>query len=99
MLFRSRIEGRDEIANKVNMNSGSAGDYISAFFAMMDGERYTRTLNEYSTRYFLNSILEDYGESAFQKAIDSCRKHAIYYAALGRGRLVYVEKIVEKFEE
>jgi hypothetical protein len=79
------------------MNSGSAGDYISAFYAMMNGERYTRTLNEYSTRYFLKAIYEDYGELALKKAIDACRKHAIYYAALGRGRLAYVEKIVEEY--
>ena len=42
---------------------------------MMNGERYTRTLNEYSTRYFLKAIYEDYGELAL-KAIDACRKHA-----------------------
>jgi hypothetical protein len=92
-----RTEGRDEIADRVNMNSGSAGDYISAFYAMMNGERYTRTLNEYSTRYFLKAIYEDYGELALKKAIDACRKHATYYAALGRGRLAYVEKIVEEY--
>jgi hypothetical protein len=64
---------------------------------MMSGEKYTRTLNEYSTRYFLERIREDYGESVFQKAIDACRKHAAYYASLGYGRLAYVERIVEEY--
>lgn len=52
-----RNKDRDDIAEKANMNSGSGGDYISAFYAMMNDEKYTRTLNEYSTRYFLKSYL------------------------------------------
>ncbi len=95
----SRTEGRDQITNQVNMNPGSAGDYISAFYSMMEGERYTRTLNEYSTRYFLESILEDYGEEGLEKAVIASSKHATYYAALGRGRLAYVEKIVEEYSK
>lgn len=79
------------------MNAGSAGGFVADFLAIMNGERYTRTLNEYSTRYFLQRIRGDYGESAFQKAIDACRKHAAYYATLGYGRLAYVERIVEEY--
>lgn len=93
----SRTEGRDQIVNQVNMNPGSAGDYISAFYSMMEGEKYTRTLNEYSTRYFLESILEDYGKEGLRKAVSASSKHATYYAALGRGRLAYVERIVKEY--
>jgi len=64
-----RTEGRDEIADRVNMNSGSAGDYISAFYAMMNGEDIQGTLNEYSTRYFLKAIYEDYWRVSFKKSI------------------------------
>ena len=92
-----RTEGKDEIVRRTGMNAGSAGDYITDFLAMMSGEKYTRTLNEYSTRYFLERIREDYGESTLQKAIDACRKHATYYASLGHGRLAYVERIVNEY--
>lgn len=92
-----RTEGKDEIVRQTGMNAGSAGDYITDFLAMMNGEKYCRTLNEYSTRYFLERIREDFGESVFQKAIDACRKHAAYYATLGHGRLAYVERIVEEY--
>jgi hypothetical protein len=92
-----RTEGKDEIVRRTGMNSGSAGDYVTDFLAMMSGEKYTRTLNEYSTRYFLERIREDYDESVFQKAIDACRKHAAYYASLGHGRLAYVDRIVEEY--
>lgn len=92
-----RSEGKDEIVRRTGMNAGSAGDYITDFLAMMNGEKYTRTLNEYSTRYFLEHIREDYGVPAHKKAVTACSKHAAYYATLGHGRLAYVERIVEEY--
>jgi len=93
----NRTVGREEIVQRTGMNAGSAGDYILAFLAMMNGEKYTRTLNEYSTRYYLEHIREDYGELALQKAISACKMHAAYYATLGSGRLAYVERLVEEY--
>lgn len=92
-----RTEGKDEIARQTGMNAGSAGDYVTDFLAMMNGEKYTRTLNEYSTRYFLEHIREDYGESALQKALVACKQHAEYYAGLGHGRLSYVDRIISVY--
>jgi hypothetical protein len=91
-----RSEGKEEIARRTGMNSGSSGDYISAFLAMMDGEAYKRTINEYSTKYYVNQIRADYGEAVYRRAIESCAKHAAYYATFGHGRLAYVERIVEE---
>lgn len=34
-----------------------------------------------------------------EKAVIASSKHATYYAALGRGRLAYVEKIVEEYSK
>lgn len=82
---------------RTGMNAGSAGDYITDFLAMMNGDKYTRTLNEYSTRYFIEHIREDYGETAFRKALSACKKHAEYYTTLGHGRLAYVERIVGEY--
>lgn len=92
-----RGEGKDEIVRMTGMNAGSAGDYVSNFLAMMKGEKYTRTLNEYTTKYFLDHILENYGPSALQKAVVACKMHADYYATLGHGKLVYVERLVEDY--
>ncbi len=91
-----RTKGKQEITIRSGMSAGSAGDYITDFLAMMNGDKYTRTLNEYSTRYFLEHIRNDYGEIAFDKAIEACKKHVDYYASLGHGRLVYVERVIEK---
>lgn len=92
-----RSKGIDEIVRSSGMNAASAGDYIQGFLAMMNGERYTRTLNAKATKYYLQHILEDYGEDALQKAIESCKLHAEYYASLGNGRLFYVERLVEEY--
>ncbi len=92
-----RTEGKDEIVRRTGMNLGSAGDYINGFLAMMSGEKYSRTLNEYSTRYFLEHIREDYGEFMLQKAIAACEKHAASYSTFGHGRLAYVERIIQDF--
>ncbi|MDP2814076.1 MAG: DUF4268 domain-containing protein [Erysipelotrichaceae bacterium] len=94
-----RGEGKNEIVRVTGMNSASAADYISNFLAMMNGEKYTRTLNEYSTRYFLDHILEDFGKLALQKAVEACKMHADYYATLGYGRVLYVEKLVEEYSK
>lgn len=95
----SRTEGRNEIVKLTEMNAGSAGDYITDFLAMMDGMQYARTLNEYSTRYFLEHIMKDFGIEFLRKAISACKKHAEYYAALGHGKLAYVERIIREFEK
>ncbi len=95
----SRSEGVEEIVRMSGMNAGSAGDYIQGFLAMISGERYTRTFNEDATKYYLDHIRKDYGEDALKKAINSCRLHAEYYATLGHGRLIYVERIVEQYSK
>jgi uncharacterized protein with ParB-like and HNH nuclease domain len=94
-----RTEGKDEILRRTGMNAGSAGDYIADFLAMMNGEKYARTLNEYSTRYYLQHIRQDYGESALRKALEACKLHAEYYSSFGHGRLAYVERILEEYAE
>ncbi|MDR2559212.1 MAG: DUF4268 domain-containing protein [Oscillospiraceae bacterium] len=94
-----RSDGREEIALRTGMNPGSAGDYISAFLSMIGGVEYKRTIKESHTKYFVSQIRTDYGEEAYRRAIEACEKHAKYYATLGRGRLAYVERIVEEAKE
>ena len=50
----SRMDGRIKIANESGMDVGSAGDYITAFLAMRNGECYKRTINLYATEYYLS---------------------------------------------
>lgn len=90
-----RTEGRTEIAQTTGMNEGSAGDYITNLKAMLEGQRYTRTLNTFATRYNLEKIREDYGEAAFNNAIHAVTEHVKYYNALGHGNLNSIQAVVD----
>lgn len=93
----TRTEGKDEIVKQSGMKSSSAVDYITDFLAMMEGIQYTRTLNEYSTRYYLKHIERDYGIETLNRALNACEQHAKYYNTLGHGRLAYIDRIINDY--
>lgn len=76
----SQPGGASEISNNTGMNKGSAIGYIGAFLAMMEGRCYTRTINLYATKYYLECIGMDYGSAAQQKAAQSVIEHVKYYS-------------------
>lgn len=41
---------------ETGMDRGSAGFYIGVFCSMMEGEKYTRTINTEATRFYLNLL-------------------------------------------
>lgn len=91
----SRSEAKYKISDETGMNAGSAGDYITNFLAMMDGQRYTRTMNTYATRYILESIKRDYGNEKFQKALEATKEHIKYYNGLKNGNLNSIQNVVD----
>ena len=83
MVYEKKItltEAKERVNMETGMNTGSAQDHIMDFRYMMDGERYTRTINLYATEYFLKKIYEDYGYKALTNAIEATKKHIDYYA-------------------
>lgn len=92
----SRTKGKELIAQKTGMVAGSAQDYITDFLAMMNGERYARTLNLFATEYYLKSIKADYGKDAFVKALEACQKHVEYYNKLGYGKQVKTQELIDR---
>lgn len=95
----TRTEGKIEIAKVTGMNAGSAQDFITDFLAMMEGSVYHRTLNNYTTKYFLESIKKDFGDEAFRLALEATEKHVRYYNGLGRSQLKGIEEIVKDLKE
>lgn len=81
------------------MNQDSAGDYIEAFRLMMNGERYTRTINTEATRYYLENIKNDFGLDQLNIALKAVDLHTKYYGNLGRGHLRSIEKIDDEYKE
>lgn len=78
----SRMDGRIKIANESGMDVGSAGDYITAFLAMRNGECYKRTINLYATEYYLEQIGLDFGRDAQRKAAKAVAEHVQYYKTI-----------------
>jgi hypothetical protein len=74
-----RTMGISEIARLSAMGRASAGDYITAFLAMMDGKLYHRCISFCGTKYFLLQIGEDFGLDAQKRAALAVKKHVDYY--------------------
>ena len=88
----------NQLYSQMGMHQGSARDYIGAFCSMMNGERYTRTINTSATKYYLQNIGEDYGSSQLEIALRAVSLHTEYYGKLGNGRLKSIEKLVEGYK-
>lgn len=86
------------LAEKFGLNAGSGRDFIENYKRMREGVRYTRTLNGYATRRYLEGILADNGMAAFQAALVATKKHIEYYESLGHGRLINIREIVVELE-
>lgn len=72
-------EGKTTLSVSASMNASSAADYINNFKYLIEGKRFTRTLNVFSMEYFLENILEDFGITTLEKALYALKEHIEYY--------------------
>ena len=80
------------------MYRGSALMYVNIFKAMRRGESYTRTMNTYATRYFLEQILKDYQQEGLELALNALNAHIEYFEGfIGNGKLKRVREIRDEF--
>lgn len=82
----SRAKGVADLVERVGMNEASAGSMVNNLRCMLNGDEYHRTMNQYTTRYYLEHVREDFGESVFVAALKSVEKHLDYYDSLDRGK-------------
>ncbi|WP_410514041.1 hypothetical protein PaeBR_06405 [Paenibacillus sp. BR2-3] len=87
----------NNLSRQIGMRRGSAGDYVGAFYAMMSGDKYTRTINTEATRHYLENINKDYGADQLKIALKAVKKHTEYYGNLSNGKLRSIEKLLESF--
>jgi HKD family nuclease len=92
-------QGRNAISARSGMSIGSSGDFIRNFRAMMEGDEYQRTLNNEATKYYLESIRNDFGIERLKTALLACQKHVDYYSTLGHGKLRGVEQIIAEYSK
>ena len=90
---------QDNLVKNAGMNPNSAWGYVRVFRRMMEGKRYTRTINEDATRYFLEMILADFNQEALRLALSSVKQHIKYYRSRRPRGLLGIENIHREFSE
>ncbi len=96
-----RTAATTKLVEETGCNDTSAKHYIRAFLQMMKGAQYSRTINLYSTEYFLKKIHEDFGSDALERALNAVKAHIEYHrdvtginlAALRRLHDVFIREL------
>jgi len=97
-VYNGQIERNvalDYLETTLGMNRNSAADLINNFKYMMEGTKYSRTNNEYTTDYFLKNIYSDYGRQKLKTALYAVSEHLKYYEALRHTILHGIRKIYD----
>ncbi len=84
-VFESKLtfkEGQQQLVGADQMNSNSAADYINDFRCLIEGKRFTRTLNAFSMEYFIENIYNDFGSNGLSNALSALKQHFEYYEEL-----------------
>lgn len=64
---------------------------------MRHGEKYTKTINNDATAYYLEHINSDNGKVALKIALESLQKHLDYYSKQGKGNLKLLQVLYDYF--
>jgi hypothetical protein len=92
-------DGLDMLNLQFGMNATSASYYIHNYKCMMNGERYSNTMNLYATKYYLTSILLDNGRQKLETALESVRRHMEYQYENVFNELADIHVLYEKYKE
>ena len=88
----------DHLVDNAQMNKTSARDYIYVFSKMMEGSEYKRPINQKATKFYLDGIQRDYGNTQLTIALRAAEKHVAYYEDLGRGSLTSIRNLIKGYQ-
>ena len=91
-----RESGLASLTTDHSMNRNSASDYLGNFVCMLEGRRYTRTHNAFSTDYYLTQIHHDFGSDGLRNALMAVNLHLMYYEGLRKTTLNKIRSIYAK---
>ena len=79
-MFLGKLARKDAVNALVEsgMTERSAVYYLQCVTSMLSGKRYTATVNELATSYFLTQIFSDFGMDGLKSALQSMRDHLDY---------------------
>jgi 5-methylcytosine-specific restriction enzyme A len=93
----TKTYGINELAEKINMNRGSASIMIGQVFPMMiEGQSFKRTLSVSYFDCFLRCIHNDYGAEQLTISLSALKKHIDYIAGTGDSK-VKLKKVYGKY--
>ena len=88
-----------KLSEEYSMNESSARDYINNYQCMRYGDIYKRTMNTRATKYFLDNIYQEDGQSELEKALISVLSHLNYYESLRHVKLNEIRQIYEQYSK
>ena len=100
-VYRGRISKDDaieQLAKDYPLNSASLSNMIQNLDGMLKGKTPKRTMKNFTWDYYLQHILEDFGQEAFDTALQAVKKHVDYYEHQRRVRLPSLRALIAKFE-
>jgi len=86
------------LAEEYRMKQSTAVSYVNTLRCILDGREYQRTVNLAATRYFLERIRDDFGQSGLQRAVSACNQHLRYYGRKGKSELPSLRTLLDEFE-
>ena len=92
-------EGTKYIANDGRMNRGSAHDYIYNFRYLIQGKKFSRTLNVSTMEYFFANFLKDYGVLRLENPLSALMQHIEYYEGKRNTTMHLMRGIHKKYSE
>lgn len=100
LVYFKKISKNDALdeAENFGMNRGSAHDLIMNFKYMYEGQKYSRTNNNDTTKYYLASFFKDFGFPILQNGVESLQKHIEYYENLRNTTMQGLRTILEKYQ-
>ncbi|MFV9482293.1 HNH endonuclease [Christiangramia sp. ASW11-125] len=93
----SKSEGVNQLVEELNFNRGSAQMIIGQIFPrLLDGEKFTRTLNIDLFDSFLKFIQEDYGNERLIKSLNALKMHIDYIKQKGDSK-IGLRKVYQRY--
>ena len=79
-IYNSNLDLQDAVSTleDMGMNSASAWMYLDCFSHMMEGKCYKRAISRTAVLYYVNKIMEDYGEDYKNKALEAVKQNYLY---------------------
>ena len=92
-------DATEQLAKDHPLNPASLSNMIQNLNGMLKGKTLKRAMNDFTWEYYLRHILEDFGQEAFDTALQAVKKHVDYYESLGRGMRPSLRALIATFEQ